>query len=282
MERLAPGDLDLARPVFAAMNHHLAVVASLAGETPAEVYVDHRLDPRSAVLIPSNRHRIYVAGAAVDPTFAEALAVWLRQRYWPSSPGAAPFGAVIYHTPDAWGPALAAPLAGVPTQAASRRYLVFRPDSPNVSGSQERPLAAGCVVRRIDRALCEDEALTNRDGLLDEILSESHSIEDFLRNKFGYCARCGDELAGWCLSEYNHGQRCELGVETMPRFRRQGMALAIVSATIAHAVNQRITEIGWHCWSANAPSIALAARLGFEQVAEYPVLFCRFGEEAEA
>src|SRR5260370_39279168 len=85
MERLSPGEIDHARPLFAAMDHHLAVTTSLAGETPAEIYVDHRLAPRSVVLIPSNQHRIYVAGTGADSTFAEALAVSLRHPDWPSS-----------------------------------------------------------------------------------------------------------------------------------------------------------------------------------------------------
>jgi hypothetical protein len=277
MERLAPGDLHLARPVFAAMDHHLAVVASLAGETPAEVFVDRRLDPRSAALIPWNRHRIYVAGASADPAFAEALVAWLRGRYTPSTPETPPFGAIIYHEPIHRCPALAELLADIPAQAAARQYLRLQAAPQGFPAPTGRSLPTGCVVRPIDRDVCADETLTNRDDLLDEIVSESHSIEDFLRNKLGQCVQCGDELAGWCLSEYNHGQRCELGVETLPRFRRQGVALTAVAATIGEAFHRGITEIGWHCWSANAPSVALAKHLGFEHVLDYAIVFCQFG-----
>lgn len=134
----------------------------------------------------------------------------------------------------------------------------------------------GFRLRPIDETLLSETALANLQVLVAEIHSEAPSVADFLAHKFGYCLQHGQELAGWCLSEYNHGERCELGIETLPAFQRRGLATVTALATIAHAQSAGIAEIGWHCWKRNMPSIGLARKLGFEHVADYPVWHCRF------
>ena len=47
LHRLAPNHFTLAQPIFGAQ-HHLAVNAALAGEAPAELYVDDPLAPALA------------------------------------------------------------------------------------------------------------------------------------------------------------------------------------------------------------------------------------------
>ncbi|HEU5440590.1 MAG TPA: GNAT family N-acetyltransferase [Ktedonobacterales bacterium] len=271
MYRLAQRDAHLAGSVFAALEHHLAVLSALAGETPAEIYVDDPAHPQAGLLLPANRHRIYVAGVAT-PDFVTAVAAVLRQRYLPAGQAAQPSDAIVYYAPDRWGPALAEQLAGVQTWEAERRYYRLRlgPDAPSF------PVPAGFTLRQIEAAVLDDHALLNCDELVAEVLSESPSVEEFLQHKLGYCAQQGQELAGWCLSEYNHAGRCEIGIETVAPYRRQGIGLATAAATLALAARQGIREVGWHCWGDNAASIGLATRLGFEEVARYRVLFCHF------
>jgi RimJ/RimL family protein N-acetyltransferase len=274
MYRLVQRDAQLAGPVFAALEHHLAVLSALAGETPAEVYVDDPAHPQAGLLLPSNRHRIYVSGVVV-PAFVSAVAEMLLQRYLqpgPPGPPGPPSDAIVYHAPDTWGPALAEQLAGVQTWEAERRYFRLRvgPDLPYFA------LPDGFTLRRIEAAVLEDHALLNRDDLVAEVLSESPSVEEFLQHKLGSCAQRGQELAGWCLTEYNHAGRCEIGIETVASYRRQGIGLATASATLARAADEGIREIGWHCWSDNRASVGLAIRLGFEEVERHRVLCCRF------
>lgn len=271
MYRLAQRDAQLVRPLFAALELHLAVLSALAGETPAEIYVDDPAHPQAGLVLPSNRHRIYVAGVVV-PAFVSAVAETLLRRYLPPGQPAQPSDAIVYHAPDAWGPALAERLAGIQTWEAERRYFRLRVES----GMPSFALPDGFTLRRIEAAVLDDPALLNRDDLVAEVLSESPSVEEFLQHKLGSCAQRGQELAGWCLTEYNHAGRCEIGVETLAPYRRQGIGLATASATLAHAASQGIREVGWHCWSDNNASIGLAIRLGFEEVERHRVLCCRF------
>ena len=50
-------------------------------------------------------------------------------------------------------------------------------------------------------------------------------------------------------------------------------APVVADAVIRHAFAQGATEIGWHCWAANTPSVATALKLGFEKVLDYPVCY---------
>ena len=61
-------------------------------------------------------------------------------------------------------------------------------------------------------------------------MSERPSVADFLARSFGYCLVHENQIIGWCMSEYNNGNRCELGIETAAPFRRRGLAAESATA----------------------------------------------------
>lgn len=272
LHRLSPDHFTLAQPIFGD-GHHLAVTAALASEAPAELYVDDPLAPQAGILILWN-HRIYLAGTPTNAAFSRDFAALLHERYTPHAAGAEPVGRVITYTPDAWEDHLPALFADIETLRAERQYYRLQVHAPIPPPA----LPAGFRLRQVDAALVAESALTNHQTLLDEMCSEAPSVADFLQSRFGYCLQYGQELVGWCLSEYNHANRCELGIETLEAFQRRGLAIATASATIAHAHSRGITSVGWHCWKRNIASSNLAQKLGFEKVEDYPVWYCRFGE----
>jgi RimJ/RimL family protein N-acetyltransferase len=156
-----------------------------------------------------------------------------------------------------------------------RHTYVF--EGPTPISNEAELLKPGYDLRPIDMALLADQRLGNVQALQAEVLSEAPSTEEFLRDRFGVCVvRDDQEIIGWALSEYNLGNRCEVGIETVEGYRRQGIATVTGSALVEEAVRRGITRIGWHCWASNAGSIATALRLGFEKVAETDVYFAWF------
>jgi RimJ/RimL family protein N-acetyltransferase len=129
------------------------------------------------------------------------------------------------------------------------------------------------TIRRIDEIMTGDTRLLNRELLLEEIHSESPSLERFFRQNFGFCAQDGQQLVAWCLAEYHSQGRYELGIETIEAYQRQGIATHLADTVIRHAFTQGASEIGWHCWAANTPSVATALKLGFEKALDYPVYY---------
>ncbi|MCA9978431.1 MAG: GNAT family N-acetyltransferase, partial [Anaerolineales bacterium] len=136
--------------------------------------------------------------------------------------------------------------------------------------SSEPILPDGYHLLPVDADLLAQTHLQNMDWLKEEMVSERPSLDDFLAKSFGVCAIHADKIVGWCLSEYNCGPRCEIGIATDEAHQRKGLATAMATAVIQHALSQGIHQIGWLCWADNTPSSATARKLGFQLIAEMP------------
>lgn len=136
----------------------------------------------------------------------------------------------------------------------------------------EAPVPRGFALREVSRRLL-GEGLANSKGLEAEMTSERPTVDDFLAKGFGICAVKGNELAGWCLSEYNCSSGCEVGVEVAAEHRHKGLALAMVSAFVKMARSNGYARIGWDCHRQNAASWHTAIRAGFTLRAIYPTIF---------
>ena len=246
------------------ITYHLAVPGVLAGILPGRIYVDDPSCPTVAILIPSNQYRVYLGGEPSAHLLAEVIHLLfkpsLAQSYW----------FMVHYPSNAWKPTIEHVLQGLGTSPSLRHFYRLRESSEPVTS----PLKDTIVLAQISQTLVEDARLLNRDLLIDEIHSESPSLEYFFRSNFGFCALDGQKLIGWCLAEYHYQGRYELGIETIQAYQRQGIATYVASAVIKQVFAEGATEIGWHCWASNIASIATALKLGFQKELDYPVIIC--------
>jgi ribosomal protein S18 acetylase RimI-like enzyme len=184
----------------------------------------------------------------------------LAQSYW----------FMAHYPSSAWESTIERALQGLGRSTSLRQY--YRLTKP--SALVVPPLQEAIVLAQISRTLVEDASLVNRDLLIDEVHSESPSLEYFFREHFGFCALDGQQIVGWCLAEYHYQSRYELGIGVIEAYRRQGIATRVASAVIKRAFAEGATEIGWDCWASNSASIATALKLGFQEEREYPVMLC--------
>ncbi|WP_338258324.1 GNAT family N-acetyltransferase [Dictyobacter halimunensis] len=261
---LDPGSYARVRPLFEDATYHLVVMNVLTGVLPGKIYVDDPDNPGTSILLPSNRHRVYVGGAP-EPAVLEDV---LERNYKRSHEGG--YGLLIYYPSDTWRQALEQLLPQQKAFAGQRQFYRLREPSTSWNWSLPENIIAG----RIEEAIVEDESLVNRDLLREEICSESPSLEYFFRRNFGFCARDGQQLVAWCLAEYHYQSRYELGIETIEAYQRKGIATYLAAAVIRKAFAEGATEIGWHCWAGNEPSIATAVKLGFEKARDYAAYLC--------
>jgi RimJ/RimL family protein N-acetyltransferase len=267
MIKLEPSQYRQVQALARPMGHHLVVEAMLAGDIPCEVYVDDPQQPAGALLLRPRSHRVYLVGRR-DESEAHAVAQVLATRYGGDSSSSLPTEFVAYYDPIGWKEPIVVPVPGIQAARVERHYYRLRQLLPR----WQTLIPDGFRVRRIDERLLA-ETLLHSDHLLAEIHSESHSVDDFLRSRFGFCVQNGDTLVGWCLSEYNRPGRCELGIEVLERYQRRGLGTVVASATVEHALSRGIASIGWHCWATNAGSIGTALKVGFERVLVYPVWY---------
>ncbi|MCB8967064.1 MAG: GNAT family N-acetyltransferase [Ardenticatenaceae bacterium] len=259
MQQLTQTDFAKVRPLFAALAHNLTIESILQGLTPGQVWVDDVAAPETAVCWYG--HRLYLAGSAGDLAVQEAFRQLFRDIYIPAAQ-AQDKNAYVLHATSAWQQCLPTLLAD--WQPIARGRLYYRLHGRGHDWTPHLP--PGYTLRPVDASLLADTTLTNLDWVTEEMASERPSLADFLAKSFGYCLQHEDKIVAWCMSEYNTGKRCELGIATDDAHQRKGLATAVASATIQHALSHDIDDIGWVCWKDNAASIASAHKLGFTLV----------------
>ncbi len=265
IQRLLPEGFEKARRIFAPINYHLAIESIIRGLSRSKVFVDDPEAPRSAMTW--FKHRVYLAGGSGNDPFNEALPSLITETYRRETNSNA---FVLCFEPN-WKGELDSILAGLRARRGLRHY--YRLDASTRTWEAEPP--EGFDLIPIDARLLEKTRLLRIDEVVEEMQSERLSVDDFLEKSFGYCVLHGDEIAGWCMSEYNVDNKCELGIAIVEGYRRRGLATLLGSAVIRHALGRGVNEIGWHCWGDNEPSVATALKLGFEKAAEYPVYFVK-------
>jgi RimJ/RimL family protein N-acetyltransferase len=221
-------------------------------------------------------HRFYLVGRPDGERACGELNTLFTGTIAPQALSRGVNGFVLHCHSDDWQPVIEAALAPYkPTRYPRHYYELTAPPDP----SWRERLPAGYTLRRVDEALLANEALVHHGRLAAEVVSEGGTTEDFLRQRFGFCLLQDDELAGWCLSEFNSDQRCEVGIETIETHQRQGVATSVGHALAEHAFAHGLRAIGWHCWAGNTPSIATALRLGYQKQQEYAIYYGRLAAE---
>jgi RimJ/RimL family protein N-acetyltransferase len=259
---------DSVSPLFQPMVHHLAVQSILLGDTPARVFVDD--DTRPSSVLAWSGHRYLLAGAPDNSDFNTHVARFFTKEVIPYELAHGIHWMSLYYTPDQWAVTIENHLLKGHNHIRSPRQYYACDATQQRSIDWHNQLPADFELRAIDAALIERTDLLHLDILREEMCSERPTTQDFLARSFGVCLIHKDELAGWCLSEYNCAERCEIGIETRPPFQQRGLGTLMTYAVVNIARTRGITEVGWHCRAANVPSAATALKAGFRHVCDYP------------
>ena len=267
---LVPSEFHKIHPLFERMDEHLVLASILKGHTSAPIFVDQAADPKTAFT--GFHARMFLLGSPDNPSFNQTLHTYLIDQAIPQAQAEGQ-GAFIFHLDsDAWLPQLDRILAGRYPLERKRQYYRCRPRRQDGSSL----LPSDFQLRPVDSQLVQDTSLKNLNLLLEELCSERVSVEDFLVKSFGFVAQQGNELAGWCLSEYNDAGRCEVGVATLGDYQRRGLGTMTTLTLLDQAARLGYHQVGWHCWSDNLPSAALARRSGLKLIHESQVYVCLF------
>lgn len=251
---LPSSDYEKIRNLFAPLPY-LSIDSVLAGLTPATVYVDNVIEPKTAVIW--FQHKVLIAGEGNEQTIPTVKAFLSNQFQvdaraigldWFMLTGT---GVLQEQFPNL--------LLELRQEPFDRLY--YRLDTREQTWQTAVP--ENMELRRVDAQLLADTTLKNLDWVKEELVSERSSIADFLEKSFGYCIVHNQEIIAWCMSEYNCGTRCELGIATAEKWQRQGLARLTATAVINQALQQNIHDIGWSCWAGNRPSKHTAKALGF-------------------
>lgn len=262
ISELTPGQLKPVLPLFRAPYMEFVINAFAAGNSPARVWVDDRLQPESAFLWEGPRY--YFVGRDDNAVFNEAIGRLITTQIAPA-PGSY---LVIYYDSARWTEKLSGLFGGRPLHPAKRCF--YRLDSQNIPDWRAR-VPEGFSIIPINRQLLSNTDSGNLDEVIGEIRSSWPSIDRFFEHAFGYCAlRNESEIVCWCTGEYVSGRQIGIGIETVGTWRRKELATLTASAFAEQCLATGI-EVHWDCWADNFPSVRVAEKVGFRKVLDYEV-----------
>lgn len=267
---LEPDDFERTRPVFAPLDYHLAINSILRGITPARIFVDDPVIPKT--VFTWFKRKTWLAGCSGNEAFNTELRTMLNETYYRTLKSHGAQGFRLHYGVSIRETDVDAVFQGLTRVEENRHY--YHLDASKQAWKVAVP--KGYEVKLIEEELLSNIGLENLDDVVDEMQSERLTVKDFLSKSFGYVLLHGKKIVGWCMSEYNSDNRCELGIAMVEGYRRRGLATLTAKTTIRHALALGINEIGWHCSAENEASIATAKKLGFSKQREYRVYWISF------
>ncbi|HSK89545.1 MAG TPA: GNAT family N-acetyltransferase [Anaerolineales bacterium] len=255
-----------ARSLFSALERSHALVAALfEGGATARLFVDDVAAPQAGVIVCNSR--VLCAGDTSRIDFLAEMAHTFSEELIPAHRARGNDAYLIYASGDAWNTVLPQLFSKHQLYPGTRQYYEIVDFAPK----PDLALPEGFSMQRITSEFLSSD-VTGLDAVREEMCSERTSVKDFLAHSFGLCPVHSNEVAGWCMSEYNVGDRCEIGIATAEKHQRQGIATLTTWFFLAEAYRRGYRHVGWDCWARNVPSVATARKAGFTLVEEYPAV----------
>lgn len=136
-----------------------------------------------------------------------------------------------------------------------------------------KEIPSGFSISRIDRNVLGD---SHCEVLLNAIRRYWVSVDRFAEKGIGFCMRHGRVLISCCFTAYLSGNEYEIRIDTYDaEYRNRGFAALTARTFIDYCLANDLTPV-WSADRTNAPSIAIAEKLGFEKVVEYPDYYFYF------
>jgi hypothetical protein len=271
MPELFSSDKQFARPLFRGLERsHALVSAFFEGCATARLFVDDLAEPESGIIVCNSR--VLCAGDASQTDFLGEMKRVFSDELIPAHRARGNDAYLVYASGDGWSTVLQHLFNDLQLYHGTRKYYEITDCTPKPN----LHLPDGFSMQLITSEFLSSD-VSALDAVREEMCSERASVEDFLAHSFGLCPVHSNEVAGWCMSEYNVGDRCEIGIATAEKHQRKGIATLTTWYFLAEAYRRGYTRVGWDCWERNVASVATARKAGFTFVEEYPAVVVDLG-----
>jgi len=270
MPEISPLDNQLARPLFHDLERsHALVTALFEGSAAARLFVDNISAPQTGVIVCNSR--VLCAGNASQASFLNEMRHAFSDELIPVHRSHGNKAFLVYAFGDGWDAALEQLFSDCKFYHGTRQYYEVTDFAPR----RDVQWPEGFSIQLITPEFMSSN-VAGLEAVREEMCSERASVEDFLAHSFGMCPVYENDIAGWCMSEYNVAERCEIGIATTPNHQRKGIATLATWAFLAEAHRRGYTRVGWDCWARNEASAATARKAGFTLIDEYAAVVVEF------
>jgi len=266
MPECSPLDHQTAQHLFHTLERtHALVAAFFEGNATARLFVDTPAGPQAGMIVCNSR--VLCAGDASQNAFIDEMERLFSTELIPAHTARGNDAYLVYWSGDGWDSAVQRLFPAHTLYHGTRQYY----ETTDLMVNTGLQLPDGFSMQLITSEFMASD-IKGLDAVREEMRSERASVEDFLARSFGICPVYENEIAGWCMSEYNVGTRCEIGIATASDHQRKGIATLATSHFLAEARRRGYTQVGWDCWTRNEASSATARKAGFTLIEEYPAI----------
>ncbi|WP_099360811.1 GNAT family N-acetyltransferase [Fredinandcohnia onubensis] len=259
------------KPLLTGLENHPVMNGVIDGNNPGEIYVDNLRNPNTAFIWAKNE-MFYLCGRLDNQEFNSELEKYIASVIrLEALPEEDTLNLEIYPNHE-WDGSIESIFTRVSLLKGERVPFVFHKEWFNASDSRGVP--EGYEVKPISPELIEGD----RDQLVkNEIIKFwGESLDSFFQKGFGYAVVQGSTVIGTCLSVFVYENEYEIGINTYDtNHRGKGLATAMARAFIEECISRDVTP-HWTTESFRKDSIAIAKKLGFEQLEHYPVYYLPF------
>ncbi len=250
MIELEKNEYSIVSSLLSEVEYYSPIAFSVVdGHQAGTVFVDDRTRPAQVLICGATNYN-YLAGAGAGHSLPGELTSKDR-----------PYSLCIH--PQDWKTSIEAHFR---EQSKGFRMKTFRLDAERFSANRNwsEKVPKGCRMLRVDESLFDRIVNTYRPRL--GFLWPRR--EKFLSEGLGYALLEGEQIASLCHTTFVGGGECDIALTTGPEYRRRGYATLTTAAFIDTWLSMGLVP-QWHCTPDNAASIAIAARMGYQELGEF-------------
>jgi hypothetical protein len=271
IHKLVEKEYKKVHSLFTGPHLNLVIDAVVEGNSPGQIWVDDVTSPKTAFMW-DKAYCYYLAGSANNGKFNASLKEFILKKIVPEAKAHNRFVFKVYYTSKDWEREIE--VMFVYTSFKKRDRILYSFTKSRIPVWKDEITSELCI-KPIDEKLIKNSSLENINAVVGEIKSCWNSVDDFLRNGFGFCFIQGQAIACWCTAEYVSGNKCGIGIETAKAYRGRGFARLTTCAFVEYCISNNMLP-HWDSWKDNLPSIAVAEKAGFKKTFDYTVFFGRF------
>jgi GNAT superfamily N-acetyltransferase len=266
MIELNAGEFWRVRHLFQPLDYSLSILAAIEGNNPGRIFVDYLMQPRTALGLTVEGY--FLVGDDQNPKTNASLHRLFKEKIFTGQVfinGDWSMSLAVH--PQTWVKKLPELIPTHEIEAINRYHYVCK----SLKYDWRYNMPNGYTVKQLDEDLLGGDQVNFSEDIRDwmDIEQVWGSEKNFLSKGVSFCVLHENEVVSWCTSDCVTSEHIEIGIFTLPAYRRQGLGTLAVAATVEYCLAYGIKAVGWHCNVENVGSWKTAERVGFERKHEY-------------
>ncbi|MFX1283502.1 MAG: GNAT family N-acetyltransferase [Promethearchaeota archaeon] len=271
IEELPKPDFKKIKKIFTPFSYQGIIYSLIEGDSDGRIWVDDLISPKSALMLSTEDY--FLAGDPNNEVFnndlRDLILKFIDIKYFPFYEGCENF---FFYTTEDWKPKFVTLFpTRKPFEIRRNYYTITRRDQ---QFDWKAKIPEKYEIKQINQTL-ELEKYELEDDVNAWV---GVGLESMIKRGFGACMLYKDRIITWSNAVCASGDRCEIGIFTSKKYRRQGFASITAAAAVEFSFKAGFHTVEWHCEDHNYGSLGVAQKVGFAKKTDYIMYSCMFDE----